>query len=261
MSDTDHALYYSDDLMTNLQLRYGEGMLSPGGAEELSRLIGPVDIRDKTGLDLGCGIGGYDTLLVSDYGARRMVGVDINAAAVELAARRAGDMGLSDRVSFHAVEPGPLPFDNDSFDFAFSKDSIVDIPDKAPVLAELHRVIRPGGHLLVSDWFRADAPYTPEMREWATTGDETYEMASLRSTADELAAAGFAEIETEDRSAWFIAFCRDEVDRLSGPLWPTYVEKFGEESAKRSVKNARTRLMLAEQGQLLTGHIRARKPA
>ena len=261
MSDTDHALYYSDDLMTNLQLRYGEGMLSPGGAEELSRLIGPVDIRGKTGLDLGCGIGGYDTLLVSDHGASRMVGVDINAAAVGLAARRAADMGLSDRVRFEAVDPGPLPFQDDSFDFAFSKDSIVDIPDKAPVLAELHRVIRSGGHLLISDWFRADAPYTPEMREWATTGEETYEMASLRSTADELAGAGFVEIDTEDRGDWFIQFCRDEVARLSGPLWPTYVEKFGEESAQRSVKNAKTRLMLAEQGQLLTGHIRARKPA
>ena len=261
MSDADHALYYSDDLMTNLQLRYGEGMLSPGGAEELSRLIGPIDIRGKTGLDLGCGIGGYDTLLVSDHGARRMVGVDINAAAVQLAARRATDMGLSDRVRFEAVDPGPLPFEDDSFDFAFSKDSIVDIPDKTPVLAELHRVIRPGGHLLVSDWFRADAPYTPEMREWATTGEETYEMASLLSTAGELAAAGFTEINTEDRGDWFIQFCRDEVARLSGPLWATYVEKFGEESAQRSVKNARTRLMLAEQGQLLTGHIRARKPA
>jgi len=115
--------------------------------------------------------------------------------------------------------------------------------------------------LLVSDWFRADAPYTPEMREWATTGEETYEMASLRSTAEELAAAGFTGIETEPRGDWFIQFCRDEVERLSGPLWSTYVEKFGEESAQRSVKNAKTRLMLAEQGQLLTGHIRARKPA
>ncbi len=260
MSDTEHALYYSDDLMTNLQLRYGEGMLSPGGAQELARLIGSIDLNGKTGLDLGCGLGGYDTLLVSDYGVGRMVGVDINGAAVQLAARRAADMDLADRVSFQAVEAGPLPFEDDSFDFAFSKDSIVDISDKAPVLAELHRVIRPGGALLISDWFRADAPYTPEMREWATTGDETYEMASLRSTAEELAAAGFNDIETEDRGEWFIGFCRDEVERLSGPLWPTYVEKFGEESAQRSVKNAKTRLMLAEQGQLLTGHIRARKP-
>ncbi|RIA56294.1 class I SAM-dependent methyltransferase [Dichotomicrobium thermohalophilum] len=260
MADADHALYYSDDLMTNLQLRYGEGMLSPGGAEELGRLVGSIDLSGKTGLDLGCGLGGYDTLLVADYGVGRMVGVDINGAAVQLAARRAADMGMADRVSFHAVEPGPLPFEDNSFDFAFSKDSIVDIPDKAPVLAELHRVIRPGGALLISDWFRADAPYTPEMREWATTGDETYEMASLGSTAAELAAAGFAEIETEDRGEWFVAFCRDEVARLSGPLWPTYVDRFGEESARRSVKNAERRLLLAEQGQLLTGHVRARKP-
>jgi len=260
MSEGSHALYYSDDLMTNLQLRYGEGMLSPGGGEEMARLIGSLDLSGQTGLDLGCGIGGYDTLLVTGFGAGHVVGVDINEAAVQLASRRAADMGLSDRVTFKAVDPGPLPFHDEHFDFAFSKDSIVDIPDKAPVLAELFRVIRPGGHVLISDWFRADAPYTPEMREWATTGEETYEMASLRSTADEIAAAGFVDIETEDRGDWFVAFCRDELARLSGPLWPTYVENFGEDSAHRSVRNARTRLLLAEQGQLLTGHIRARKP-
>lgn len=260
MSDGNHALYYSDDLMTNLQLRYGEGMLSPGGAEELARLIGPVEVAGKTGLDLGCGIGGYDTLMVAEHGVGKVVGVDINAAAVDVASRRAHDMGLSDKVTFMAVDPGPLPFEDESFDFVFSKDSIVDIPEKASVMAELFRVVGPGGHILISDWFCSDAPYTPEMRDWATTGEETYEMASLRSTADDLAAVGFVAIETEDRGDWFIGFCREELALLSGALWQTYVDKFGEDSAHRSVRNAQTRLLLAKQGQLLTGHIRARKP-
>lgn len=259
-ASTEHALYYSDDLMINLQLRFGEGLLSPGGAEELARLLGPVDLRGKIGLDLGCGIGGYDSLLVTEHGAAHVTGVDINAAAVTIAEQRAADAGLADKLTFKAVKVGPLPFPDAAFDFAFSKDSIVDMPEKAPVLAELYRVMRPGGHLLISDWFRSEAPYTPEMEAWATTGDETYEMASLRSTADELAAAGFVEIETDDRSDWFIRFCRDELERLSGSLMSVYEDKFGEESARRSVENSRKRLLLAEQRQLLTGHIRARKP-
>lgn len=258
-STTDHALYYSDDLMANLQLRFGEGMLSPGGAKELAELVGPIDVTGQLGLDLGCGIGGYDSLLVAEHGAAHITGIDINAAAVNIARQRANDAGLSDRLTFKVVEAGPLPFPGAEFDFCFSKDSIVDIPDKSHVLAELYRVLRPGGHLLISDWFRSNAPYTAEMKAWATTGDETYEMASLASTAKALSAAGFIKIEAEDRSDWFVEFCRDELDRLSGPLRSVYEEKFGKESALRSIENSRVRLVLAEQRQLLTGHIRARK--
>jgi phosphoethanolamine N-methyltransferase len=262
MSDsTDHALYYSDDLMANLQLRFGEGMLSPGGAEELAQLVGPIDLKGRRGLDLGCGIGGYDSLLVKEHGVAHVTGVDINAAAVNIARQRANDGGLSDKLTFKAVDAGPLPFTDAEFDFCFSKDSIVDMPEKSPVLAELLRVLRPGRHLLISDWFRSEAPYTPEMKAWATTGEETYEMASLASTAKELSAAGFIDIETADRCDWFIEFCRDELKRVSGPLRSVYEEKFGKESARRSIENSRTRLVLAEQRQLLTGHIRARKPA
>ena len=261
MSKTSkHALYYSDDLMINLQLRFGEGLLSPGGAEELARLAAPVDLKGMRGLDLGCGIGGYDSLLVEGHGAAHVTGVDINAAAVKIARQRAADAGLSDRLAFDVVEPGSLPFADAAFDFTFSKDSIVDMPEKAAVLAELHRVTRAGGHLLITDWFRSDAPYTPEMKAWATTGVETYEMASLASTVEDLAAAGFIDIETDDRSDWFISFCRDEFERLSGPLLPAYVRQFGEESARRSVHNSQIRLQLAEQRQLLTAHVRARKP-
>jgi len=262
MAETNtHALYYSDDLMINLQLRYGEGLLSPGGAAELARLLGGVDVADRHGLDLGCGLGGYDELLVREHGAGHVTGVDVNAAAIDHARRRALDAGLADRLTFHAVDEGPLPFADGAFDFAVSKDSIVDMPEKAPVLAELYRVLAAGGRLFISDWFRGEAPYTPEMEAWATTGDETYEMASLRSTAAELAAAGFVDVETEDRGDWFAGFCRDERDRLAGPLKPIYEETFGAASAARSLANAETRLLLAEQGQLLTGHIRARKPS
>jgi phosphoethanolamine N-methyltransferase len=255
-----HALYYSDELMINLQLRYGEGLMSPGGAAELERLLGGADLAGRRGLDVGCGLGGYDELLVRAHGVGHVTGVDVNATAIDHAQRRTAAAGLADRLTFLAVDDGALPFADGAFDFAFSKDSIVDMPEKAPVLAEIHRLLAPGGRLFVSDWFRADAPYTPEMRAWATTGDETYEMASLRATADELAAAGFVEVETEDRGAWFVEFCRDERDRLAGALKPIYEETFGAASAARSLANAETRLLLAEQGQLLTGHLRARKP-
>jgi len=255
-----HALYYTDDLITNLQLRWGEGFLSPGGAAELSRMMDGIDVAGLHGLDLGCGIGGYDALLVEDHGAGEVIGIDIDAASLALAQQLAAQRGLEDRLDFRLVEPGPLPFQDEDFDFAFSKDSIVDLPDKAAAFAELFRVTRSGAPIAVSDWFCGTAPYTAEMRAWATTGDETYEMDTLADAAGYLHDAGFVKIETEDRNAWFREYARDEYERLKGPLFPEYVERFGEAQAHRSVENARVRAVLADQGQLRPGHIRARKP-
>lgn len=258
-SAPDHALYYTDALIENLQLRWGEGFLSPGGADELDRMLHGIDVAGAHVLDLGCGIGGYDALLAERHGAGHVTGVDIDAASLAMADTMRRARGLQDRLTFTKVDPGPLPFDDASFDIVFSKDSIVDLPEKAPILRDLHRVCRPGGFIVLSDWFRSEAPYTEEMRAWATTGEETYEMDTLQGAADDLRAAGFTDIETDDRNEWFRAYAKDEYDRLKGPLFDTYVAKFGADQAASSVENARIRALLAVQGQLRPGHLRGRK--
>lgn len=257
-----HALYYSDDLVTNLQLRWGDGFLSPGGASELARMFAGIEVRGRTGLDVGCGVGGYDVVLVRDHGAARVVGIDLGDAAVEQARLRAESCGLADRLDFRVVQPGPFPFDDASFDFVCSKDTIAEVPlaDKPDVFAEMYRVCRPGGWLVVSDWFCTEAPFTEVMRQWATEGDETYEMETLARTAGYAADAGFADLELDDRNDWFRGYARDEYERLKGPLFDDYVERFGEEQARASVENARIRALLAAQGQLRPGHIRAIRP-
>lgn len=256
-----HALYYTDDLIANLQLRWGDGFMSPGGAEELARMMRGIAVKGSTGLDLGCGIGGYDASLVEEHGAAKVVGVDIDGASIEQAKALARDKSLEDRLEFLKVDAtAGLPFEDGAFDFAFTKDSIVDLPEKSPVFRELFRVTKSGGWIIVSDWFRSEEPYTEEMRRWATTGDETYEMDTLNSAAGYVVEAGFVDVELDDRNDWFQDLARDEYERLKGPLYPVYVERFGEDQAKRSVENARVRLLLAEQGQLRPGHIRGRKP-
>jgi phosphoethanolamine N-methyltransferase len=256
----EHALYYTDTLVEKLQLRWGDGFLSPGGEDELVRMLGDVSVRGCLILDLGCGVGGYDTLLVEAHGAEKVVGVDIDSASVDLARRRVLSAGLGDRLEFRHVSPGPLPFGDASFDIVFSKDTIVDLPDKQSAIDELFRVLIPGGTIVLSDWFRAEGPMTPEMRAWTSEGDETYEMATLAETGEELARSGFTDLVTEDRNAWFKDYARQEYERLKGPLFETFVERFGREDAKRSVENARVRALLAEQGQLRPGHVRAVKP-
>jgi phosphoethanolamine N-methyltransferase len=256
-----HALYYSDDLVANLQLRWGAGFMSPGGAAELSHMLRGIELSGREGLDFGCGIGGYDRLLVTEHGAAAVYGIDLGAAVIAEAQASAEADGLGDRLHYRVVESGPIPFEEGRFGFVFSKDAIVEVPDvdKPDVLRELFRVTAPGGCAILSDWFCGPDAFTEEMRAWAGTGDETYDMVTIQTAADWLRQAGFTDLSFEDRHVWYRGLARDEYERLKGPLYPTYVERFGEEAAATSVENARIRSLLADQGQLRPGHVRGWK--
>ena len=56
---------YDDTLVAMLEMIWGEGFLSPGGAEEVALLLEGEYISGKKVIDIGCGIGGIDVLLVT----------------------------------------------------------------------------------------------------------------------------------------------------------------------------------------------------
>src|ERR1700687_1597157 len=121
---------YDDTLQALLQVVWGDGFLSPGGPEEIACLLEGSDIPGCTILDIGCGLGAIDQLLVTQYGARSVVGIDLEPGLLAQMEARINRVGLADRIRCEQVAPGPLPFAPSSFDVVFSKDSLVQIPDK-----------------------------------------------------------------------------------------------------------------------------------
>jgi SAM-dependent methyltransferase len=80
------------------------------------------------------------------------VGVDINPHGIEAAQTRAREQDLASRVSFQMVDAAqPLPFPDQSFDAVFCNDSINHLPGRLQVFRDWHRVLRPGGRVLVTD--------------------------------------------------------------------------------------------------------------
>jgi SAM-dependent methyltransferase len=102
-------------------------------------------------LEVACGSGGVTCRLASETGAV-CVGVDINVHGIEAANRLVERERLSSRVSFQVVDASRrLPFPDESFDVVFCNDSINHLPDRTAVLADWHRILRPGGRLLFTD--------------------------------------------------------------------------------------------------------------
>ena len=168
--------------------------------------------------------------------------------------------GLQERIESRLVQPGPLPFPDASFDVVFSKDSIVQIPDKPSFFAEVHRVLRPGGRFLASDWLRGgEGPYSAEMLEYFRLEGITYNMATLDETADVLERCGFAEVEVRDRNAWYLPIAEAEAEALAGPLRESLIERIGLERTEHFIVNWQQLALVVRRGELRPGHIKATK--
>ncbi|MFF4852560.1 class I SAM-dependent DNA methyltransferase [Streptomyces sp. NPDC001194] len=102
------------------------------------------DVAGRRILDAGCGSGPLSAAL-HDRGAV-VTGIDASAGMLALARRRLGA-----DVALHTADLGdPLPFDDDAFDDVVASLVLHYLEDWGPTLAELRRVIRPGGRLIAS---------------------------------------------------------------------------------------------------------------
>jgi ubiquinone/menaquinone biosynthesis C-methylase UbiE len=253
---------YDADMLTLLQILWGDGFLSPGGAAEIARLLEGSDIAGCRVLDIGCGLGAVDALLVTEYRAASVVGIDIDPALIASMKTRIERAGLGARIEAMAVNGGALPFAADSFDVVFSKDAIVQIPDKAAMFAEVLRVLRPGGRFIASDWLRGGSgPYSPEMLEFFRLEGITYNMATLEESAARLSESGFTEVDIRDRHAWYRELAHQELDAMMGPLNAVITARIGSTRTAHFVDDWRQLVLVVDRGELRPGHLKANKPA
>jgi len=252
---------YDEAMQALLQLLWGDGFLSPGGAAEVACLLEGSDLSGCAVLDLGCGLGAVDELLVTQHGARSVVGVDVDPGLLQTMTQRLRRAGLAERITTQCVRPGPLPLGAGTFDVVFSKDAIVQIPDKAAVFEDAYRLLRPGGWLIASDWLRGGSgPYSAEMLEYFRLEGIAYNMASLPETVAALAQAGFVDIKAQDRAGWYRDLARREFAALAGELRSLVSARIGAARTEHFVNNWRQLVLVLERGDLRPTHLKARKP-
>jgi ubiquinone/menaquinone biosynthesis C-methylase UbiE len=110
--------------------------------------------QGSRGLDAGCGIGLQCQLLLEAAGADgHIVGLDILPQLLAYATRMIEQAGLGGRIMFRQGSVGQVPFEADSFDWAWSADCIgYPAGELFPLLEELIRVVKPGGSIFLLGW-------------------------------------------------------------------------------------------------------------
>jgi len=106
------------------------------------------------GLDAGCGIGLQALLLAERVGpAGHITGLDLSPELLVYAKDIVKEAGLSERISFRQGDVNTLPFDDNTFDWAWSVDCVGYTPiEPLPMVKELARVVKPGGSVAVLAW-------------------------------------------------------------------------------------------------------------
>ena len=132
-----------DALATEYDRRWSR-YIEASTAATLRRI--PVDAGERL-LDVGCGTGLLLARLVGRSPFRELTGVDLSPGMVAQARRR-----LPGSVRLLAGDAGALPFPPGSFDVVVSASSFHYWPAPARGLEEARRVLRPGGHLILTDW-------------------------------------------------------------------------------------------------------------
>ena len=105
----------------------------------------PIDGKDV--LEVGCGRGGGAAYIARYLKPKQMTGLDRTPSAIEFARRH---FASEKNLRFVEGDAHSLPFEDNSFDAVVNIESAQHYADIDRFLREVHRVLRPGGHLLIA---------------------------------------------------------------------------------------------------------------
>jgi sarcosine/dimethylglycine N-methyltransferase len=197
--------------------------------EHMAAKIGGLDGNSRV-LDLGAGYGGAARYLARSHGCRVTA---LNLSEAENARDRAmnEEAGLDGLIEVVDGNFEQIPAADASYDLVWSQDAILHSPRRAQVIAEVARVLKPGGDFLFTDPMQAD-DCPPGVLQPVLDRIHLDSLGSFAFYRETAAAVGLQEVEIEDlthqlpRHYGRVAEeLRGQRDALDGKVSATYIER------------------------------------
>lgn len=129
-------------------------------------------------LDAGCGVGGAAMFLAERFDCS-VQAITLSEKQVEFGQISVQEKGLNDKVTISLQDYTKTSFDDNSFDFVWACESSSSAVDKSDFVKEVYRVLKPGGRLILTDFFWPEANMSDPnqyMKKWGDTwGISDYE--------------------------------------------------------------------------------------
>lgn len=180
-------------------------------------------------LDVGCGTGHTARRAARAAPAGSVLGVDLSAAMLDVARRRAAEEGIAN-VEFLQADAQVYPFDRGAFDVVVSRTGAMFFAQPDAAFTNIAGAVRPGGRLALLAWQAAERnEWIREVSGALSAGRDRagpppgapgpFALADAERTRALLTSAGFTDVDVEAKSArmWF-GDDVDEAERFVGGL-------------------------------------------
>jgi ubiquinone/menaquinone biosynthesis C-methylase UbiE len=208
-------------------------------------------------LDIGSGIGGPARYVASRFGCR-VTGIDLTPEFCAVAAHLTRLLGLDQRVTFEVGDALAMPFPDASFAGAYSMNVSMNIADKLAFYREIHRVLKPGAWLALSEIAKGAGGDLDYPTPWAKSARTSF-LATPEQTRAGLGEAGFEVVRLEstlERALASYARTRAMVARGEKPPHRSVMLMHGE-IAPAAMANTRSAF---SDGRIVPIEVLARKP-
>jgi SAM-dependent methyltransferase len=262
--------------MTAPSIRFDDGAAYEQAMGVWSRFAGEIFLDWLTPssgwrwIDVGCGSGAFTALLMQRCAPADAQGVDPSEAQLVFARERPEARGAT----FQVGDAMALPFPDNRFDAAVMALVIFFVPDPAKGLAEMVRVVRPGGMVAAYAWDMLGggfpfAPLQAEVQALGITPPQPPSAAVSRMGAlrDLWAGAGLEAVETREITVqrtfadfdefWGKSTAMGAIRQTLAELGPAEEEKFKQRVRARLPEDATGRITYASRANAVKGRVPA----
>jgi ubiquinone/menaquinone biosynthesis C-methylase UbiE len=191
-------------------------------------------------LDIGSGIGGPARYFANRFGCR-VSGIDLTSEFCEVARHLTRLLKLEQRVTFEVGDALAMPFGDASFGGAYSMNVSMNIADKGALYREIHRVLKPGGWLVLSEVAKGEGGQLDFPTPWAASAHTSF-LSTPEETRRGLRDAGFDVMRlrnTLEEAKAFGARSRAMVERGEKPPHRAVILIHGEIAARATANTSR----------------------
>jgi ubiquinone/menaquinone biosynthesis C-methylase UbiE len=140
-------------------------------------------------LDIGSGIGGPARYFANRFGCR-VTGIDLTPEFCDVARHLTRLLDLEERITFELGDALAMPFSDASFDGAYSMNVSMNIAEKSAFYREIHRVLKPGAWLVLSEVAQGEGGNLDYPTPWAASARTSF-LSTPEETRRGLLGAGF----------------------------------------------------------------------
>ncbi len=186
-----HFGYYDDNVQT-----HGDALMNLNRV--MARKAG-IKNGDKI-LDAGCGQGGSAIWMAENFDVE-VTGITLVPHQVKIAEKEAEKINLNSRVKFYEEDYTKTRFKDESFSVIWACESLCHAQNKAEFYKEAHRLLKPGGRLIIAEYIRKERPLSNDneklLQDWLG-GWSIKDIDTVSEHRQNAVESGFHDFKIED---------------------------------------------------------------